>query len=81
MPNVTASRARQKFGEILEQAQRDPVFVSRHGKQIAVVLSFEAMMRLTGVGKRGPVRPEVEKLLADAIKRRASVFRALTKLG
>lgn len=39
MPTVTANEAKARFGTIIEQAQREPVTITRHGRPSAVMLS------------------------------------------
>lgn len=39
MITVTASKARSRFGELLDQAQRGPVRVMRHNRLAGVVVS------------------------------------------
>ncbi len=41
--------AKQRFSELVRRAQRDgPQVVTRHGKDVVVVLSMEEFKRLTG---------------------------------
>ncbi|MDX2222680.1 MAG: type II toxin-antitoxin system prevent-host-death family antitoxin [Rhodospirillaceae bacterium] len=40
MKRVSANAAKQNFGELLDSAQRHPVVVERHGRPLAVVLSY-----------------------------------------
>ena len=39
MPTVTANEAKARFGMIMEQAQREPVTITRHGRPSTVMLS------------------------------------------
>ena len=39
MKTVKASQAKQKFGELLDMAQRGPVTVTSHGRPVAVIVS------------------------------------------
>jgi prevent-host-death family protein len=41
MPTVSATQAKQKFAELLEMAQRGPVRIQRHERDVAVLLSAE----------------------------------------
>ena len=47
MKTMTAGDAEAKFGELLDSAIREPVSVTRNGRQVAVVLSAEDFERLT----------------------------------
>lgn len=39
MRSVSATEAKQKFAELLDTAQREPVVIRRHDRDIAVVIS------------------------------------------
>jgi len=39
--NVTATEAKNRLGQVLEQAQRQPVFIEKGGRRHSVVLSVE----------------------------------------
>ena len=39
--DVTATQARNRLGQVLEQAQREPVFIEKSGRRHSVVLSLE----------------------------------------
>jgi len=41
MREVTATKAKTHFGEIMQQVMREPVIVTKSGKEIAVIISFE----------------------------------------
>lgn len=43
---LTANQAKTNFGEMLLQAQRSPVQISKNGKPVAVVVSFEEYQAL-----------------------------------
>jgi len=43
MEHVTAVAARNRFGELLDRAQRGPVAVTRHGRTVAYVVAAHAM--------------------------------------
>jgi prevent-host-death family protein len=46
MPRVSATFAKQNFAAILDQAQREPVRIQRHDREVAVILSAEEYERL-----------------------------------
>jgi prevent-host-death family protein len=46
MPTVSATHAKQNFAAILDQAQREPVHIRRHDRDVAVVISAEEYRRL-----------------------------------
>lgn len=41
MEVVSAQLAKNRFGDLLMKAQREPVEISKHGKRVAVVISPE----------------------------------------
>ncbi|MDX2144715.1 MAG: type II toxin-antitoxin system prevent-host-death family antitoxin [Rhodospirillaceae bacterium] len=41
MKRFSANEAKQRFGEMLDAAQRAPVVIERHGRPKAVLISFE----------------------------------------
>jgi prevent-host-death family protein len=46
MPTVSATHAKQNFAAILDQAQREPVRIQRHERDVAVVVSAEEYERM-----------------------------------
>lgn len=55
--SVTATEAKNRFGQLLEQAQRGPVFIEKSGRRHSVLLSAEAYDRLLAA-QRGPAAEE-----------------------
>jgi prevent-host-death family protein len=41
MPTVSATHAKQNFAAIIDQAQREPVWIQRHDRNVAVMMSAE----------------------------------------
>lgn len=41
MRTVTANEARTRFGELLDRVQREPVRVTRHNREVAIMVSSE----------------------------------------
>ena len=49
---IPAARAKNRFGEMLDTAQREPVIIQKHGRTVAVLLSgrdYEEYQRLVGL--------------------------------
>jgi len=46
MPTVSATHAKQNFAAILDAAQRGPVRIQRHERDVAVLVSAEEYQRL-----------------------------------
>ena len=39
MDTITASDAKKTFGDVVMKAQKEPVWINKHGKNVAVVMS------------------------------------------
>ena len=46
MATVSATHAKQNFAAILDQAQREPVRIRRHDREVAVLISAEEYERI-----------------------------------
>jgi prevent-host-death family protein len=46
MPKVSATHAKQNFAAMLDQAQREPVRIQRHHRDVAVLISADEFTRL-----------------------------------
>ncbi|AKR58270.1 hypothetical protein XM25_21250 [Devosia sp. H5989] len=78
MSTITATDAKNKFGQVLDEAQREPVRIQKNGRDVAVVVSAAEYERLK-TGSAEAVGPRVRELLALSIRKRASVYEALAK--
>ena len=79
MANITATEAKNKFGQVLEMAQAEPVRIQKNGRDVAIVLSPEQYGALIAQAETPKVRPIVETLMARSIERRKSLYEALAK--
>ena len=79
MANITATEAKNKFGQVLEMAQAEPVRIQKNGRDVAIVLSPEQYGALIAPTETPKVRPIVETLMAKSIERRKSLYEALAK--
>ncbi len=52
--DVTATEAKNRFGQVLEQAQRGPVFIEKSGRRHSVLLSVEDYDRLVAASQPQP---------------------------
>lgn len=52
MKKVTAIEAKNRFGQLLDAAQREPVTVTKKGRPAAVVLSIDDYERMRGAARR-----------------------------
>lgn len=57
MHTVRASDAKNRFGELVDRVQREPVRIERHGRGVAVLISEDEYA-------------EMEKLKLDALRAR-----------
>lgn len=78
MADMSATDAKNKFGQVLEMAQAEPVRIQKNGRDVAVVLSAEQYAALQR-GSAQKVRPAIEELMARSIERRKSLYQALAK--
>ncbi|MGH6719246.1 MAG: type II toxin-antitoxin system Phd/YefM family antitoxin [Alphaproteobacteria bacterium] len=82
MRTLAALAAKNRFGELLDFAQRGPVTIEKHGRAVAVVLSAEDYRELEGF-RLDRLRREVGKGLSDLKAGRtvtgAAVFREARK--
>jgi prevent-host-death family protein len=78
-PTMTATDAKNRFGELLDMARKEPVFVQKNGRTVAVMISPEDYRRLVEGSAVPKVRPLVEELLEKSIERRRSLYEALAK--
>lgn len=78
MKTLTATDAKNRFGELIDMAQAGPVRVQRQGRDVAVVLSPEEFRRLSDAAS-GKVSPAVWRLHTDSAVRWAKVYEAMAK--
>ena len=79
MAAMTATEAKNKFGQLLEMAQAEPVRIQKNGRDVGVVLSPEQYEALVERAAEPKVRPRVEQLLAKSIARRKALYEALAR--
>ncbi len=41
MQTMTAAEAKQKFGQLMDKAQRGPVAITKHGRRVGIMYSAE----------------------------------------
>lgn len=61
---MAAGQAKNRFGELLERAQRGPVRIEKHGRAVAVVLSAEDYDTFEKERLQS-LRAEIQRGLAD----------------
>lgn len=75
MIEMSATDAKNRFGELLELARKEPVKIQKNGRDLAVVVSAEDYQRLSAAR----VNPLVVKLHAESVARWGKVYEALAK--
>jgi prevent-host-death family protein len=79
MVEMTATDAKNRFGEVIELARREPVRLQKNGRTAVVVVDAERYDQLVARAEASSSGPLVEKLLARSIERRRSLYEALAK--
>ena len=79
MAAITATEAKNKFGQVLEMAQAEPVRIQKNGRDVAIVLSPEQYGVLVANSNAPRVNPLVVKLHEESVKRWGKVYEALAK--
>lgn len=79
MSTISATDAKNRFGQVLEQARTEPVRIQKNGRDVAVVLSPEEYRALSENSARDKVNPAVRALHDENVKRFGKVFEALAK--
>ena len=52
MESFRASKAKNKFGELLDNARREPVIIEKHARPTAVLMAYEEYQRLQEIEDR-----------------------------
>jgi prevent-host-death family protein len=79
MSEMSATDAKNKFGQMLEMAQAEPVRIQKNGRDVAIVLSPEQYGALAANANAPKVNPLVVKLHGESVKRWGKVYEALAK--
>lgn len=79
MAEISATDAKNKFGQVLEMAQAGPVRIQKNGRDVAVVLSPEQYAALQQGSAQPKVRPGIDEMMARSMKRRNSLYEALAR--
>lgn len=79
MSIVSATNAKNRFGELLELARSEPVHVQKNGRDVAVIVSAEEFARLSAANEGPKIRPAIEKLLQRSIEKHDALYQALAR--
>src|SRR4051794_24843613 len=66
MSAITATDAKNRFGQVLEMGRAEPVHVQKNGRDVAVVLSPEEFQRYQQAIQRGGVNPLIARLYEES---------------
>ncbi len=76
MKHFSATEVKNRFGEVLEEALREPVVIHKNGRDIAVLISKAEFDRRD---RRLANKTLIQKLHEESIERYGDVYRALAK--
>lgn len=79
MAAISATDAKNRFGQVLEAVRSEPVHVQKNGRDVAVILSPEEYRRLQENASKPAVNPLVMKLHKESVERFGKVYEALAK--
>ena len=63
MKTIPATEAKNRFGELLESALKEPVEISKKGRAVAVVLSVETFQELKEKVEEKSEAPKIDGIL------------------
>jgi len=72
MLTMTSLAAQNQFGALIDASQRQPVTVTRHGRPVAVVLSYEDYLQ-----RSQTIPPEVAQVISERFPLRGEAAAAL----
>jgi prevent-host-death family protein len=76
---ISATDAKNRFGEVLEMARKEPVRIQKNGRDFAVVIAADEYDRMIAATSAPKVNPLVKKLHEESTKRWGKVYEALAK--
>lgn len=79
MAEMSATEAKNKFGQVLEMAQSEPVAIQKNGRDVAFVVSAQQFSRLVANSDAMRVNPLIVKLHGESVRRWGKVYEALAK--
>lgn len=80
MKTVTSVEAQNHFGELLDNAQREPISITRRGRPVAFVVSQQDMAELTDArNKRSQAVASFEAYFAKTDSRLSGEAKSLTE--
>lgn len=74
-----ASDAKNRFGQLIDEAQSEPVRIQKNGRDVAVVVSAETFRQMVDNAAGSNVSPAVKALHKKSMKRWETVYTELAK--
>lgn len=82
METMNATDAKREFGEVLLKAQKEPVFINKNGKPVAVMLSaadYEALSALKEASLKKELQIGLDDLKAGRVLEGSAAMERLRK--
>jgi len=79
MSDITATDAKNRFGQILEMARQEPVHIQKNGRDVGIMVSPDYFKQMHENHGQPMVNPLVAKLHAESKQRWGKVYEALAK--
>lgn len=79
MATVSATDAKNRFGEMLDIVQTEPVVIQKNGRDFAMLISMEEYRQMEARSSQPKVNPLIVKLHAESVKRWGKVYETLAK--
>jgi prevent-host-death family protein len=76
---ITATDAKNRFGELLDLARKEPVHVQKNGRTVAVLVSIEQFEAYEAASAKPTPNPLIMRLHEESKKRWGKVYEALAK--
>ena len=77
--SMDATEAKNRFGQLLENAGRAPVRIRKNGRDVAVVMSIEDFEEMAAMAQGASVSPAVKALHQKSARKWAKVYEALAR--
>jgi prevent-host-death family protein len=78
MSRISATDAKNRFGQLLEMARHEPVRIQKNGRDVGVLMSPDQYKHLLESSPAGP-NPAVVRAHEESVKRFGRVYDALAK--
>ena len=74
--HITATEAKNRFGELLETVKTEPVFIRKNGRDVAVLISKEEFEERDSKSAKKAL---IQRLHEESMEKHADVYEALAK--